>query len=72
MSNKFHPDAQGSPDSISGDLQAMLARLSFPANKDSIVDAARDSGVSNEVITALDGIPERDYANADAVLQQLG
>lgn len=72
MTNKFHPDEYGNPDSISGDIQAALESVSFPANKDAIIDAARSSGVSNEVLTALNGIDERDYANADAVLRQFG
>lgn len=70
MTTKFHPDAQGSPDSMSADVQAALGAVRFPANKDAIVDAAKASGVSNEILTALDGLPERDYTSAQDVLQQ--
>jgi hypothetical protein len=72
MTTRFHADQQGSPDSISADLEAALAGVTFPANKDTILDAAAESGVSNEIITVLTGIEERDYANASAVLKQLG
>ncbi len=70
MTTKFHPDAQGSPDSMSADVEAALAAVPFPANKDAIANAAKESGASNEILTALDGIPERDYTNAQDVLQQ--
>jgi len=51
------------------DLQIadVLAGITYPANKDAIVDAARDAGASNEVLTMLDGLPEQDYADIDAV-----
>ena len=34
-----------------------------------IVDAARDAGASNEVLSMLDGLPEQDYADVNAVTQ---
>lgn len=51
------------------DLQIadVLAAVRYPANKDAIVDAARDAGASNEVLAMLDGLPEQDYADVDAV-----
>jgi hypothetical protein len=51
------------------DLQIadILATVRYPANKDAIVDAARDAGASNEVLSMLDGLPEQDYADVDAV-----
>lgn len=51
------------------DLQIadVLAAVIYPANKDTIVDAARDAGASNDVLTMLDGLPEQDYADIDAV-----
>ncbi|RQR47333.1 DUF2795 domain-containing protein [Burkholderia sp. Bp9140] len=51
------------------DLQIadVLAAVRYPANKDAIVDAARDAGASNEVLSMLDGLPEQDYADVNAV-----
>ena len=72
MTTTLHPDAQGSPDSISADIQAALAGVTYPANKDGVVAAATASGASNEVVTVLNGLPEQDYPDADAVLRQLG
>lgn len=53
------------------DLQIadVLAAVRYPANKDAIVDAARDAGASNEVLSMLDGLPEQDYADVNAVTQ---
>lgn len=51
------------------DLQIadVLAAVTYPANKDTLVDAARAAGASNEVLTMLDGLPEQDYPDIDAV-----
>ena len=57
---------------IDDEIAEVLRDLTFPTNKDGIVDAARAAGVSNDVITVFDGLPEQDYANADAVEQLLG
>jgi hypothetical protein len=72
MATGFHEDGQGAPDSITADLQAALRAVPFPANKDHVIEAARASGVSNEIVSALDGLPEQDYPNAEAVLHALG
>ncbi|HEY3538246.1 MAG: DUF2795 domain-containing protein [Trinickia sp.] len=56
------------------DLQIadVLHAVSFPANKDEIVDIARDAGASNELLAILDGLPEQDYADVDAVTRLIG
>ncbi|SAK87669.1 hypothetical protein AWB81_04565 [Caballeronia arationis] len=57
---------------IDDEIAQVLRAMQFPANKDAIVDAAREAGVSNDVITVFDALPEQDYADADAVEQLLG
>lgn len=57
---------------INDEIAQVLRAVKYPANKDSIVEAARDAGVSNDVITVFDGLPEQDYADADAVEQLIG
>ena len=57
---------------IDGEIAQVLRTVKYPANKDAIVDAARAAGVSNDVITIFDGLPEQDYADADSVEQLLG
>lgn len=56
------------------DLQIsdVLQAVRYPANKDMLVDAARDAGASNDVLSMLDGLPEQDYANLDAVTRLIG
>ena len=44
----------------------------FPASKDELIDAARRSGASQEVVAALRGIPPEDYANRDEVARSVG
>ena len=57
---------------IDDEIAQVLRDVKFPTNKDGIVDAARAAGVSNDVISVFDGLPEQDYGNADAVEQLLG
>jgi hypothetical protein len=57
---------------IDDEIAQVLRDVKFPVNKDGIVDAARSAGVSNDVISVFDGLPEQDYADADAVEQLLG
>ncbi|MGH8782634.1 DUF2795 domain-containing protein [Paraburkholderia sp.] len=56
------------------DLQIsdVLQAVRYPANKDALVDAAREAGASNDVLSMLDGLPEQDYANCDAVTRLIG
>ena len=57
---------------IDDEIAQVLRAIKYPANKDAIVDAAREAGVSNDVITVFDALPEQDYADADSVEQLLG
>ncbi|KQR87280.1 hypothetical protein ASG35_24570 [Burkholderia sp. Leaf177] len=57
---------------IDDEIAQVLREVKFPANKDGIVDAAREAGVSNDVISVFNGLPEQDYADANAVEQLLG
>lgn len=54
------------------EIGELLSGVVFPLNKDALVDAARDRGVNNDVIAALDGLPEQDYLNAAMVVQFIG
>jgi hypothetical protein len=57
---------------IDDEIAAVLNAVLYPANKDAIVDAAREAGVSNDVINLFDGLPEQDYKDADSVEKLLG
>jgi hypothetical protein len=67
-----HANASLNDEPIDDGITQVLRDLKYPANKDAIVDAARAAGVSNDVIAVFDGLPEQDYASADAVEQLLG
>jgi hypothetical protein len=57
---------------IGDEIAQVLRMVKFPANKDAIVDVAREAGVSNDVVNAFDALPEQDYRDADSVEQLLG
>ncbi|MEM5439841.1 DUF2795 domain-containing protein [Paraburkholderia diazotrophica] len=59
-------------ESIDLQIADVLRGVSYPLNKDALVDAARDAGASNEVLAMLDGLPEQDYADIDAVTKLIG
>ena len=53
-------------------LSDVLNEVQWPANKDDIVDAAREAGASNEVLAILDGLPEQDYVSVASVTSLVG
>ena len=59
-------------ESIDLQLADVLHDVRFPANKDALVDAATEAGASNELLAMLDGLPEQDYADVDAVTRLVG
>ena len=59
-------------ESIDLQISDVLSEIHFPANKDALVDAAREAGASNEVLSMLDGLPEQDYADINAVTKLIG
>jgi len=50
----------------------VLRDVHWPANKDDLVDAARNAGASNEVLAILDGLPEQDYSDVASVTRLIG
>jgi len=50
----------------------VLREVHWPANKDDLVDAARNAGASNEVLAILDGMPEQDYTDVASVTKLIG
>ncbi len=59
-------------EAIDAQLEDVLRAVDYPANKDRIVDLAREAGVSNDILNMLDGLPEQDYADADSVGRLIG
>jgi hypothetical protein len=59
-------------ESIDLQIADVLRAARYPTNKDALVDAAREAGASNEVLSMLDGLPEQDYADVAAVTKLIG
>ncbi len=59
-------------ESIDLQITDILQAMTFPTNKDALVDAARDAGASNEVLSMLDGLPEQDYTDIASVTKLIG
>ena len=51
-------------------LQA-LEQVDFPAGKDDLLGAAQEAGASPEVLKALRGVPQDEYANRDEVARSV-
>lgn len=67
------PDMSAVPaEAIDLQIADVLGAVRYPANKDRLVDAARDAGASNELLAILDGLPEQDYADVDDVTRLIG
>jgi hypothetical protein len=54
-------------ESIDLQIADVLREVEYPLNKDALVDAARELGASNELLSILDGLPEQDYTDIDSV-----
>ncbi|MEM5344783.1 DUF2795 domain-containing protein [Paraburkholderia azotifigens] len=59
-------------ESIDLQIADVLSGVTYPLNKDALVDAAREAGASNEVLSMLDGLPEQDYADIQSVTKLIG
>lgn len=69
------PKPESSPNdassSIASEFERTLANTRFPCTRDSLIEAARGMNVSNDLLTALDSLPEKDYADPNAVSHEL-
>jgi len=59
-------------ESIDLQISDVLRDVTYPINKDGLVEAAREAGASNEVLAMLDGLPEQDYTDISAVTRLIG
>jgi hypothetical protein len=54
------------------DLDKFLSDVTFPAEKQDLITAARDKGAPDSVNAAMDRIPDRSYTSTDDVMNALG
>ncbi len=53
------------PDFI--EVQRFLSGVDYPAGKQELVEHAQSQGASDDVVRALEGIPDREYNGPNAV-----
>jgi hypothetical protein len=49
------------------EVQKFLGGIDYPAGKDDLVRKAEESGAGDDVLSALRGIPDREYDSPTAV-----
>jgi hypothetical protein len=53
------------------EVQRYLGGIDYPASKQTIIETAEDSGAGDDVLEALERLPERDYDDPTEVSSQL-
>jgi hypothetical protein len=53
------------------DVQRHLAGVDYPADRDALVQAAKDNGADDQLVQKLEQIPERTYSGPDKVTEAL-
>ncbi|WP_188195038.1 DUF2795 domain-containing protein [Nonomuraea sp. SYSU D8015] len=51
------------------DLQKHLSGVDYPASKQDLIKAARDHGAGDDIVKALEAMPDREYDGPNAVSQ---
>ena len=59
-------------ESIDLQIADILQEIRFPTYKDALVEAAREAGASNELVSMLDRLPEQDYADVTSITRLIG
>lgn len=54
------------------EVEQFLGGLNYPASKQQVVDRARDNGASEDVMDALDKLPDRTFNSPADVNRALG
>ncbi|MEV0168168.1 uncharacterized protein DUF2795 [Nonomuraea fuscirosea] len=53
------------------DLQRHLSGVDYPASKEDLVEAAREQDADDDIIEALEAMPDRQYDGPNAVSQAI-
>jgi hypothetical protein len=54
------------------DIQKALKGISYPADKQTLLDTARANGADESVLAALEALPEQEYASPADVSKGVG
>ena len=53
------------------DIQKLLESMTYPAHKQQIINYAKEKDLDSDIISALNGIPNREYMNSTDVESQM-
>ncbi|MFG1695587.1 DUF2795 domain-containing protein [Nonomuraea sp. NPDC049309] len=53
------------------DLQKHLSGVDYPASKQDLIKAAREQNASEDILKALESMPDREYDGPNAVSQAI-
>ena len=65
-------NASGRSNSVFIDIQKALKGIDYPADKQTIVDTARKHGASDDVMSALDALPDQQFQTPAEVSKAVG
>ena len=57
--------------STQADIQKSLAGLNYPANKQQVISYAKSKNASGDVVSALNGLPDREFTNSTDISSEL-
>ena len=52
-------------------LQKALKGVSYPASKDDLIAKAKDNSADDEVMSFLDGLPDREFGGPNGVTKEI-
>jgi len=53
------------------DVEKYLSGVNYPANKQAIIQYVKSRGANSDILSALNGISNREYKNSEDVLSEL-
>ena len=53
------------------DVQRYLSGANFPCSKQQIISQAKSKGAPNDIVSAFNGLPDREYSNSADVSSEL-
>lgn len=54
------------------EIQKYLSGIDYPAGKEQLLSTAEDGGAPEDILNALQAVPDREYSGPSAVSEALG
>jgi hypothetical protein len=64
--------SSGASNSVFIDIQKALKGIDYPADRQTMVDTAREQGASDDVMSALEALPEQQFQTPAEVSKAVG